>query len=142
MIRVAVAVIWQCAKRDALLISKRPEGKHLSGFWEFPGGKIDDHEDTLAALRRELLEELNIGFDQATPLLEVRYQYPDRRVLLDVWEVIGIQGQPEGCEGQLFNWVSPAELANYRFPAANQPVLNAIRKSTMRSGLVEKSHLP
>src|SRR5206468_7845371 len=50
-IEVAAAVI---ERPGELLLAQRPEGKPYSGYWEFPGGKIEPGEDPLGALSREL----------------------------------------------------------------------------------------
>ena len=64
---------------------------------------------------------------QAQPLIQVRHDYPDKRVLLDVWEVLAFAGEPHGAEGQPLAWVAPEELVDYSFPAANQPIVTAAR---------------
>jgi len=96
-IHVAAAVI---RSTDGLvLIAKRPLDKHQGGLWEFPGGKVEKGEAVEVALARELLEELGIGVTAARPLIQVRHDYPDKHVLLDVWEVTAFSGEspPRAC---------------------------------------------
>ena len=123
-IHVAVAVIRNA--RNDILISRRHADSHQGGLWEFPGGKLKRGESLQQALERELREELGIEIGAIRPLLEIEHDYGDRRVLLDVWLVREFSGEARGLEGQPLNWVAPAELANYAFPAANRPILEAI----------------
>ena len=53
-VEVVAAIIFSEKK---ILIAKRKEGKHLAGFWEFPGGKVEFNETPTESLKRELLEE-------------------------------------------------------------------------------------
>lgn len=122
-IHVAAAVIYDAAGR--ILLARRPEDKHQGGLWEFPGGKVEEGEPVEAALARELEEELGIRVEQARPLIQVSHDYPDKRVLLDVWEVTAFSGEAHGAEGQPLAWVTPRELGNYEFPAANRPIVRA-----------------
>ncbi|CAM5414480.1 8-oxo-dGTP diphosphatase OS=Stutzerimonas stutzeri OX=316 GN=CXK95_11360 PE=3 SV=1 [Stutzerimonas stutzeri] len=124
-IHVAAAVIRSADHR--VLIAKRPLEKHQGGLWEFPGGKVEAGETVEAALARELQEELGIEVTTARPLIQVRHDYPDKQVLLDVWEVLAFAGEPHGAEGQPLAWVDPAALPEYAFPAANQPIIAAAR---------------
>jgi len=112
---------------DHVLIAKRPMDKHQGGLWEFPGGKVEAGETAEAALARELAEELGIALTSARPLIQVRHDYPDKQVLLDVWEVLGFNGEPHGAEGQPLAWVAAEELPRYDFPAANRPIIAAAR---------------
>lgn len=124
-IHVAAAVIRAADGR--VLIAKRPLDKHQGGLWEFPGGKVEADETVEAALARELAEELGIAVTAAQPLIQVRHDYPDKQVLLDVWQVTAFDGEPHGAEGQPLAWVEPAQLPDYRFPAANRPIVAAAR---------------
>lgn len=90
-------------------------------------GKVEDGEPVRAALARELEEELGIRVERARPLIQVRHDYADKHVLLDVWEVDGFSGEAHGAEGQPLAWVEPRELADYEFPAANAPIVQAAR---------------
>lgn len=124
-IHVAAAVI-----RDAqgkILIARRADTQHQGGLWEFPGGKVEPGEAVEAALSRELQEELGIVVTAARPLIKIKHDYPDKQVLLDVWEVSAFTGEPHGAEGQPLAWVSNRELPGYEFPAANQPIVAAAR---------------
>jgi 8-oxo-dGTP diphosphatase len=122
-IHVAAAVIR--GEDGRILLARRPGHLHQGGLWEFPGGKVEAGETVEAALQRELLEELGIRPTAARPLIQVRHDYPDKQVLLDVWEVSRFAGEPHGAEGQPLAWVGPQQLAGYAFPAANQPIITA-----------------
>jgi len=124
-VNVAVGVVRDSAGR--VLIAKRKEDAHQGGLWEFPGGKIEQGESPGQALSRELLEELNIIPNGSSPLIEVNYSYPDVDVKLHVREVSGFSGEAFGCEGQDFRWVAADKLSDYSFPAANEPILTAIK---------------
>lgn len=125
VVHVAVAVIKGDDGR--ILLARRPEDKHMGGFWEFPGGKVEPEEDIRTAMQRELQEELAIGFTRMKPLISVRHEYPGKTVLLDTWEVSGIQGKPVGNEGQSICWVYPEQLPELEFPPANKPIITAAR---------------
>ena len=73
IVHVAVAVLINDKKQ--VLISKRPDDVHLAGFWEFPGGKVEDGEDVEDALQREIKEELDIELLQYRPLIKVTHHY-------------------------------------------------------------------
>lgn len=124
-VRVAVGILVNAA--GEVLLTQRPRHVHQGGLWEFPGGKLEPGEDVPAALRRELHEELGITVQQARPLLQVRHRYPDKAVRLEVWRVERFQGEPHGREGQPLRWVAPAALSNYPLPAADVPIVHALR---------------
>ena len=110
-----------------ICLSKRPDNKHQGGRWEFPGGKVEQSEALSAALARELEEELGMAGAASTPFMTIAHQYDDLHVTLHFRDVRVWQGEPEGREGQRVQWFLPGELADLHFPAANQPVVNAIQ---------------
>ena len=123
-IHVAVAVLRN--QRGEVLISRRHKDAHQGGLWEFPGGKVENGEGIREALSRELREELHITVQSARALIQVPHDYPERKVLLDVWLVTHWTGIPKGMEGQEIAWVSLGSLSNYAFPAADRPIITAI----------------
>lgn len=122
-VHVAVGVIRDSDGR--ILITQRARHVHQGGLWEFPGGKLEAGENVLQALRRELQEEVGIEVQSASPLIKINYRYPDRHVVLDVWQVHRFVGQAYPCEQQAMHWVAPHRLKDYTFPAANQPIISA-----------------
>ena len=124
-IHVAVAVIEDDQGR--ILLTRRPEGVHQGGLWEFPGGKIEEGEDLALGLEREIREELGLQVLSHRPLITVTHHYSDKSVLLDVHRVTAFSGSPHGREGQPLAWVKPEMLRDYPMPAADRPIINAVK---------------
>ena len=96
----------------------------VAGFdRKFPGGKVEPGEGVLAALRRELHEELGIHLLRTEPVLVVSHDYPDKQIALHVCLVEAFEGEPEGREGQPVIWVSIDELDQLAFPPANGSII-------------------
>lgn len=121
-IQVVAAVIEREGK---LLITRRPEGRHLSGFWEFPGGKPEPGETLEDALRREIKEELGADAHPGERIETVDWEYPDKRVSL-VFFRCSIRGEPRPLEGQEMAWVTRADLARYEFPPADAALIERL----------------
>jgi 8-oxo-dGTP diphosphatase len=124
-IHVVAAVLEDAAGR--VLLAQRPAAAHQGGLWEFPGGKVEPGETAGEALRRELREEIAIELLAHRPLIRVRHAYADRTVVLDVHRVTSCAGEATGLEGQPLAWVALDELERYPMPAADRPVVTAIR---------------
>ena len=128
-IHVVAAIVWKSDDRQSFLIARRQKGKHLQHYWELPGGKIEAGESRWQALRRELREEIGIIANTAEPFMQVHHTYPDRKILLDVWQLTEFSGLARACEQQEIAWIDIEQIDQYRFPAADIPVLDAIRNS-------------
>lgn len=110
---VAVGVLIDGAGR--FLLTSRPDGKVYAGYWEFPGGKLEAGESVLAALRRELHEELGITIADAAPWKVEIVDYPHARVRLHFCKVSAWTGAFEMREAQQMAWQT--------LPVAVSPVL-------------------
>ncbi|MFK7865164.1 MAG: Nudix family hydrolase [Pseudohongiellaceae bacterium] len=125
VVHVAVGVV---RSRDGrVLVSLRHPDAHQGGLWEFPGGKVEPGETVKAALCREFSEELGIFPTVCFPLKKIAHSYGDRKVLLDVWMIQAYQGEPQGLEGQQIDWQKVESLQFDQFPAANKPIIDALK---------------
>lgn len=123
MIRVAVGIL---KRGNTVLVAERPPYKPYSGYWEFPGGKIEPNESGLAALKRELHEELGVDIIFADLLFEHQHTYPDKTVLLELWLVNDFTGEPHGKEEQALRWITTDEIHQLRLLEGNWAILERI----------------
>jgi mutator protein MutT len=110
-----------------LLITRRPEGGHLAGRWEFPGGKQEAGETLEACLEREIREELGIRVKAETCLARVEHEYPTRRITLHLFLCVDLEGQPRGLEGQETRWIDPNDISRYTFPPADLEIIKHLK---------------
>lgn len=122
-VEVALAI---AVRGGRLLVARRGDGTHLAGFWEFPGGKIEEGEDPAAAARRELEEETELTGGEVEPLLIHAYDYADRSVRLHAFVVHEPQGDVKVDAGREWRWVPREELSSLGMPEANRPILRAL----------------
>lgn len=121
ILNVVVGLIFNA--QDEVLIALRPPQVVSPGFWEFPGGKVEINESLDNALVREFREEIGIEVTQAHSFLTVEKEYPDKKLVLNIFQILAFEGEPRGCENQEIRWVPRAELAQYEFLPANQEIL-------------------
>lgn len=121
---VAAGVLQRADGR--YLLAERPAGKHLGGYLEFPGGKLEPGETPEAALARELEEEIGITTTHAEPLVQFEHAYPDYRVRAWLFRVADWAGEPHGREGQRLIYAEPDALHELPLLPANRPILAAL----------------
>lgn len=105
---------------------QRLPGTFREGQWEFPGGKIKTGENSFRALVRELHEELGIEVSGARRRITLRHAYPEKTVLLEVWQVTHFTGQPHNIEGHKLCWAAPAELRSVGMLDADRPIVTSL----------------
>ena len=124
-LRVVAAALFDAQRR--VLIAERPAGKHMAGWWEFPGGKVGAGETDTAALTRELREELGIEAQPESQIMTLTHDYPDRIVDLVLWRAILVRGEPRGLDGQQLKWVDCTDLPAQRLLPADRPFIDALQ---------------
>ena len=118
---VAAVVEWD----GRFLVTQRAPGTHLGGYWEFPGGKCESGESLHDALRREMVEELDVAIDIDELLNTVEHAYPDRTVRLYFYRC-RLRGKLWPRQGQVTQWVMRAELASLEFPPADAALIDKL----------------
>lgn len=108
------------------LVCRRPEGKHLGGLWEFPGGKVDAGEMPDAALERELEEELWIKVEVGERLRDVRWDYGGVVVRLMPFLCEIRSGQPRPLEHSEVRWITLGEAGDLDWAPADTPILEEL----------------
>ena len=116
---VAAAVIED---HDHYFVTRRHEGTHLEGYWEFPGGKCEPGESLEACLERELIEELGVRVTLGDEIFTVTHDYDDRRVELHFIACTMLH-TPVARLGQEMRWVPREELAALPFPPADAELI-------------------
>lgn len=114
---------------NRVLIQKRPEGKPLAGFWEFPGGKVEADETPPTALTCELMEELSVTtVDKAFfPLSFITPEYDHGNAVVLFYGCRNWKGPATPQEGQELAWVKPVRLVDYNLLPANAEVIPILR---------------
>lgn len=109
----------------------RPQGKHLGGLWEFPGGKVDAGESPKAALARELKEELGVLVRVGEPLREVIWHYDGRSIRLLPFFCSILSGELAAIEHEELRWCAPEDFDRLAWAAADRPILDEIRANAV-----------
>lgn len=123
IIEVSAGLVFRDGR---LLIAERRAQDHLGGLWEFPGGKRHDDESDEECLRRELREELGIEVEVGALIETITHEYPGKVVRLKFFRCVWKGNEPRAIGCQDFAWVSREELTKYKFPEADERLLESL----------------
>lgn len=130
MIEVVCGIIQNSGK---VLIAQRSETMKLPLKWEFPGGKVSEGEDMKDALRREILEELNLEIEIHDALSPVEYHYPDFSIKLFPFLCRSDSRKVELAEHKQVVWERVENLEEYDWAAADVPVVREVLNIRQRT---------
>jgi mutator protein MutT len=125
-IDVSAALIFHDGK---LLITQRQADSHLGGLWEFPGGKRETNETFEECLVREIHEELGMEIAVGELFEEVTHSYETKMVHLKFFTCQWIRGKPRELGCAAFKWIGKNGLAENKFPAADERLLEKLAAS-------------
>jgi 8-oxo-dGTP diphosphatase len=119
-----VVVVAAVVERDGrFLVTRRPAGTHLAGYWEFPGGKVQAGETEESALQREMAEELNAGLRALRKVFQTAHEYPERIVELHFFRG-ELTGEPQPMLDQQVRWITRDEFGAMDFPPADAELID------------------
>lgn len=127
-----IVVVAALIEREGkYLLSRRRADKHFGGYWEFPGGKLEDGESPEQALERELMEELGIRASAVKIIDAARHVSDEADVLILFYRCEWLSGTARPLESDRIEWVKAADLSNYRFPPADERLIRQLSKNTV-----------
>tara|TARA_Y100001968_G_scaffold83660_1_gene74760 strand:+ start:3552 stop:4700 length:1149 start_codon:yes stop_codon:yes gene_type:complete len=115
-------------QNSEVLIAQRLESSSMGGLWEFPGGKKESDESIKNAIAREIQEEIGIVADVGDKLLSFKHSYSNKKLNFIVHICEWKSGKPKPLASQKILWVSPNNLLDFPFPAANTKIISALHK--------------
>lgn len=125
-IEVVATVIFREGK---VLCVQRPKNskEYISLKWEFPGGKVEQGEDRIQALKREILEELQLEIQNIDFLTTVEHIYPDFHLVMHAYKCKISSGEPVLTEHADMKWLPVDELDQLDWAAADIPVVKFLQ---------------
>ena len=123
VIEVVAAIIQ---REDKYFVARRKAGKHLEGFWEFPGGKIEEGESPETSLQRELQEEFGVTVEVGAFLGENTHDYGSAIIRLKAYRVASSEELKESVDHDMIKWCTLDELNRLQLAPADVPLLEHI----------------
>jgi mutator protein MutT len=119
---VTAAVVEQ---NGSFLLTRRLDGTHLAGHWEFPGGKLHAGESLGECLAREIREELDAEVEVGAEILATVHDYPGRSVELRFFRCV-LKSEPKPTMGQEMRWVALRDLPSVQLPPADDELVRLL----------------
>lgn len=120
MLKVVAAIL---EKEDKVFIARRRPGKHLEGYWEFPGGKIENNETPEECLKRELKEELGIEITVKNYIGKSIYKYPQKTIELLCFSAFVKKGRIQLTEHDAYEWININDAFAFKLAHADIPLI-------------------
>jgi 8-oxo-dGTP diphosphatase len=122
-IRVVAAVIEHGGR---YLITQRRPSAVLPMLWEFPGGRVEENESDLTALKREVRFRLGVEISAGKLMSFVSHPYERYAVELYLYEAKVLEGVPSAVNVSDFRWVASAEFEAYQFTPADEASMTTL----------------
>ena len=125
---IVVAAVVE--RNGRFLVTRRLKGTHLEGYWEFPGGKVQEDETQEEALVREMSEELKTDISKMRKIFYTSHPYAERVVELHFYRA-ELTGEPRPMLGQEIRWITRADFADLEFPPADAELIDGLINASL-----------
>ena len=125
VIEVVAAIIRDGNK---VLATQRGYGE-FAGGWEFPGGKLEQGETREEALRREILEELDVAIEVDEYLMTIEYDYPSFHLTMHCFFSHVVDGDIKLLEHTSGHWLTKEELSSVNWLPADLDVVEKLKRA-------------
>ena len=128
-VKITKVVACILKKKNFFLITSRPLKKTYSGFYEFPGGKVEKNEFYLEALERELFEELSIKININKLIFLDSYSVSRRKekLILNFFLLNSWDGNITPLENQEIRWIKLENIQDYKILISNKKIIALLR---------------
>lgn len=130
VIKVVAGILLDAEGR--FLLARKKQGKPLAGYWEFPGGKVQPEESAENAIRREILEELNLTLTTCVLFCEYRYEKTERMLDFSFFLCSFVPAAPVLTDHDAIAWLSTTDLHHYHLAPADRQAARMILEKGLR----------
>ena len=109
-----------------ILITQRRADQELPLLWEFPGGKVEAGESPVAALVRELGEEIGVTVAVGRIWEVLFHAYPAFDLVMLVYVCRIVEGWPRAVEVADLAWVAAHDLRRWDILPADRPLVDRL----------------
>jgi 8-oxo-dGTP diphosphatase len=124
-IEVVAAVIFH---NEKILCVQRGDNKYsyIAFKYEFPGGKVEEGETNEQAIKREILEELNLPITIDSKFITVNHEYPDFILIMHSFLCSCSTPELQLSEHIDYKWLDKTELKPLDWAAADIPIVDKL----------------
>lgn len=115
-------------KDNKVLVTQRNEKMKLPLKWEFPGGKVEENENEIQCIKREIKEEININIEVLQKLSNNVHDYGTFKINLIPFLANYISGEIVLAEHKNFKLLDKSELLNLDWAEADLPIVKEFLK--------------
>lgn len=126
IIKVVCGIIF---KDNLVLICRRKQEKSLGGYWEFPGGKVEESESHEESLLRELIEELNLKVEIKQHFFDTIHHYDKGAIELISFICSTTGNVVESTDHDQLEWIKVSDLLNWKLAPADIPIAQVLIKT-------------
>jgi 8-oxo-dGTP diphosphatase len=132
IVKVTAAILQ---KEGRIIIAQRKSSDHLSGKWEFPGGKIEYGETPEECLARELKEEFDIDVAIGKYIGSSIYHYDHLSIELMAYQSFWVSGAINMKDHKAYRWVTVDQLTEFDFAPADVPFVEMLSAGNIKIGV-------
>lgn len=115
-------------KKNRVLMCKRMENDRFGSLWEFPGGKVEMHENKKEALKREIKEEIGVSIKAGRLINRFQDEIPEMKIYVYLYDCAITEGEPACIECQDIKWVSIEEAKAMELAPADDKIIGYLER--------------
>ena len=120
-------------RNGKILIARRKDGGDMGNRWEFPGGKIEEGEDFITAIKREMMEEFGCGVQVFDKIADAEFKHHAQNCSVFAFRVKmendGIENPFILTEHTEYKWIKPDEIKDLSFVDSDMALFPQIKKA-------------